>query len=65
MDTNRIDHILNPDALAGKRLVIVGLGSVGFPVMQNMAMCGVSDWVLVDCDRLDVDNLVKQKIMFQ
>ena len=63
MDTNRIDHILNPDALAGKRLVIVGLGSVGFPVMQNMAMCGVSDWVLVDCDRLDVDNLVKHPAM--
>lgn len=55
----RINHLLSPEVLVGRRLVVVGLGSVGFPAMQNLAMCGVSDWVLVDRDILSPENLVK------
>ena len=59
LPSDRINHLLSPKALAGRRLVVVGLGSGGFPAMQNLAMCGVSDWVLVDRDILSPENLVK------
>jgi len=59
MDSKRIEHLLNPDALQGKHLVVVGLGSGGFPAVQSLAMCGVSRWTLFDKDTLDEVNLVK------
>ena len=39
--------------------MIVGLGSLGFPAMQHLAMSGVHRWVLVDFDTYEEDNLVK------
>ena len=47
---SRISHLLSPDSLEGKTLMIVGLGSLGFPAMQHLAMSGVHRWVLVDFD---------------
>lgn len=63
MDTKRIDHLLTPGALEGKRVVVVGLGSGGFPTLQHLAMCGVSDWAVFDMDDLDSVNLVKHPAM--
>ena len=57
--TSRISHLLSPDSLEGKTLMIVGLGSLGFPAMQHLAMSGVHRWVLVDFDTYEEDNLVK------
>jgi molybdopterin/thiamine biosynthesis adenylyltransferase len=59
LSSNRINHLISLEALKGTRVLVIGLGSVGFPTMQNLTMCGVSDWVLVDRDTLDLDNLVK------
>jgi len=56
---SRISHLLSPDSLQGKTLMIVGLGSLGFPAMQHLAMSGVHRWVLVDFDTYEEDNLVK------
>ena len=56
---SRISHLLSPDSLEGKTHMIVGLGSLGFPAMQHLAMSGVHRWVLVDFDTYEEDNLVK------
>ena len=56
---SRIEHLLSPDALDGKTLMVVGLGSLGFPAVQQLAMSGVHRWVLVDFDTYEEDNLVK------
>ncbi|MDA0169412.1 ThiF family adenylyltransferase [Solirubrobacter taibaiensis] len=40
-------------------VLIVGLGSGGFPVFQQLAQSGVSNFILIDPDRLDELNLLK------
>ena len=60
---SRIGHLIQPQALAGKHLVVVGLGSGGFPVVQHLAMCGLINWTLVDKDILDEENLEKHIAM--
>ena len=60
---SRIDHLIQPSALDGKHLVVVGLGSGGFPVVQHLAMCGLKNWTLVDKDTLDEENLEKHPAM--
>lgn len=59
MDDVRIRHLLNPEALADKKVLTVGLGSGGYPVIQQLTMCGVRKWSLIDMDELDEVNLVK------
>ena len=59
MDQSRISHLAMPERLTGKSVVIVGLGSVGFPVMTHLVMAGVEHLVLVDPDVYDEPNLVK------
>jgi molybdopterin/thiamine biosynthesis adenylyltransferase len=59
LDTARIDHILRGADLASCTVVVAGLGSGGFPVMQLLSMSGVRRWVLFDPDTLDAVNLVK------
>ena len=60
---SRIGHLIQPQALVDKHLVVVGLGSGGFPVVQHLAMCGLSKWTLVDKDILDEENLEKHIAM--
>ena len=58
VDTTRIDYLLeNRDA--ADHIVVIGLGSGGFPVLQHLAMSGWANFTLVDPDRLDEPNLVK------
>ena len=57
--TSRIEHLLEAGALKQKTLMVVGLGSLGFPAMQQLAMSGLKGWVLVDFDTYEEDNLVK------
>ena len=60
---SRIGHLIRPKALDGKHLVVVGLGSGGYPAVQHLAMCGLSKWTLVDRDALDAENLEKHPAM--
>lgn len=60
---SRIRHLIDPEALQDKCLMVVGLGSLGFPAVQQLAMSGVNRWVLVDFDSYDEDNLVKHTAM--
>ncbi len=59
LDFTRIRHLLNPDLLADKRVLQVGLGSGGAPVNQHLTMAGVRKWSLFDPDLYDPVNLVK------
>jgi sulfur-carrier protein adenylyltransferase/sulfurtransferase len=49
-------------ALANSRVLIVGLGGLGSPVMQYLAGAGVGFLGLIDADVLDASNLHRQPI---
>jgi len=62
-------HIVLPEiggagqvALAGARVVLVGLGGIGSPALQYLAAAGIGQLVLVDDDRVDPSNLQRQTI---
>jgi len=59
LDFARIAHLLEPEHLAGKLVVQVGLGSGGAPVCDHLTMNGVRRWELFDPDVLEPVNLVK------
>jgi molybdopterin/thiamine biosynthesis adenylyltransferase len=58
VDTSRIDHLLE-NRRPADHVVVIGVGSGGFPVLQHLAMSGWSNFTLVDPDTLDEPNLVK------
>ncbi|WP_329092696.1 MULTISPECIES: ThiF family adenylyltransferase [unclassified Streptosporangium] len=58
IDTSRIDYLLE-QRNAADHVVVIGLGSGGFPVLQHLAMSGWANFTLVDPDILEERNLVK------
>lgn len=48
--------------LAGKRVAILGCGSMGSKVATSLARMGVSNFYLVDSDVLKVSNLVRNEL---
>ncbi len=48
--------------LAGKRVAILGCGSMGSKVAMSLARMGISNFYLVDSDILKVDNLVRNEL---
>lgn len=58
LDDERIRH-LTGDGERTSRVLVIGLGSGGFPVLQHVAMSGWRRFTLVDPDTLDEKNLVK------
>lgn len=62
-------HIVLPEiggagqvALAGKHLMLVGLGGIGSPALQYLAAAGIGKLTLVDDDRVDASNLQRQTL---
>lgn len=48
--------------LAGKKVLVAGVGGVGGHAAENIARCGVGHLTLVDGDCIDVSNLNRQII---
>ena len=62
-------HIVIPEiggagqvALAGKHMVVIGLGGIGSPALQYLAGAGIGRFTLVDDDVVDASNLQRQTI---
>lgn len=53
----RAKGLLEVDALADKRVLIIGLGSGGAPIAVELAKGGVGHFVLADFDRVELHNL--------
>ena len=49
--------MLEPDQDA--RIVVVGIGTVGSAVVDELSRCGVTDFVLIDGDTLDTVNVIR------
>ncbi|MGA5300094.1 HesA/MoeB/ThiF family protein [Nucisporomicrobium flavum] len=56
---SRSKGLLETDALAGKSVAVVGLGSGGSTIAVALAQSGVGRLVLVDRDRLEVGNVAR------
>ncbi len=62
MSWDRVQQLLGTENLAllqQKQVGIVGLGSGGGYVALALAMCGVSRFVLIDPDKLSVQNIIR------
>lgn len=57
MNLNKISEFFNPD---DTEIHIVGCGSVGSTVAENLARCGVTNMVLWDFDTVEPHNIVNQ-----
>lgn len=53
----RAKGLLEVDALSGKRVLIIGLGSGGAPIAVELAKAGVGHFILADFDRVELHNL--------
>lgn len=49
--------LLELDILAGKKVLIIGLGSGGSPIAVELAKAGVGQFAIVDFDRIELHNL--------
>ena len=54
---SRNKGLLEKDALAGKRALVVGLGSFGSQICVELAKAGVGSFALCDFDRVELHNL--------
>ena len=56
---SRSKGLLETDALAKKKVGIVGLGSGGAPIAVELAKAGVGRLVLIDFDRIEISNVAR------
>lgn len=56
---SRARGLLEVDALAAKRVAIVGLGSFGSQIAVELAKAGVGSFALFDFDRVELHNLMR------
>ena len=62
---SRSRGILEVDALAGRRVAIVGLGSFGSQIAVELAKAGVGAFALFDFDRVELHNLMRHTCSLQ
>ncbi len=56
---SRSKGLLEVDALAQKRVMIVGLGSFGSQIAVELAKAGIGNFSLLDFDRVELHNLAR------
>lgn len=59
MDLQKSYEFLKPDTVT-ERIHIVGCGSVGSTVAENLARCGFTKFTLYDFDKVEEKNIVNQ-----
>lgn len=59
MDLSKSHEFFQPEKVAGK-IHIIGCGSVGSTIAENLARCGVKKMVLWDFDTVENHNIVNQ-----
>lgn len=59
MDLSKVYEFFQPEKVDGK-IHIVGCGSVGSAVAENLARCGVTGFVLWDFDTVEAHNVANQ-----
>ena len=55
----RIEPLFDVEAFADQWVLIAGCGSGGGQVAQHLAMSGVTRFVLVDMDELEIENVIR------
>jgi len=56
---SRVGGLIETDVLAKKRVLVIGLGSVGSHIAIELAKSGITRFNLIDHDRLVVGNVVR------
>ena len=56
---SRTAGLFETDAIASKKVLIIGLGSVGSHIAVELAKSGVMEFFLIDHDRLEVANVIR------
>jgi len=56
---SRAEGIYETDALAGKRVLVIGLGSFGSYIVLEMSKSGIANFGLMDHERLEVENIMR------
>jgi molybdopterin/thiamine biosynthesis adenylyltransferase len=56
---SRFSGIMETDVLIGKPVLIIGVGSFGSMVAALLTQSGVTDFILLDDDRLEVGNIMR------
>ena len=64
MNLSKVHDFFKPEAV-GAQVHIIGCGSVGSTVAENLARCGVTDLVLWDFDVVESKNIVNQMFRVQ
>ena len=59
MDLSKVYEFFQPESAEGK-IHIVGCGSVGSTIAENLARCGIKDFVLWDFDTVEPHNVSNQ-----
>ena len=59
MDLSKSYDFFQPDKVA-QRVHIIGCGSVGSTIAENLARCGVTKFTLWDFDSVEAHNIVNQ-----
>ena len=57
----RFGGIIESDAIANKKVLIEGAGSFGADITCGLVKSGVTDFILIDYDRLDVPNIMRHR----
>ena len=56
---DRISSLLRMDTLRNKKVLVAGLGSGGSRVALELAKAGIGNLILVDSERLEIENVVR------
>lgn len=59
MDLSKMYEFFQPEKI-GTKIHIIGCGSVGSTIAENLARCGVTDFVLWDFDKVEPHNVSNQ-----